>query len=906
MASPYACAVTTPRPEPAEGAYPREWEADVLLSDGAVAHLRPITPADAGLLVEFYARVSPESKYLRFFAPYPVLSESDVQRFTTVDHVDRVALIITVANPDGTQRMLAVGRFDRIGPDEAEVAFLVEDSQQGRGIGQLLLEHLAVAARQRGIGRFVAEVLPQNRRMAQVFADAGYHVHKEFDDGVIMVEFPILATDTAVGVMERREHRAEAASVRRLVSPARLALVGVPDRIALLERQLAGSGYTGEVIMVGSDLPAAGTVTRAASMADIEGEIDLVVVCAPAAKVRALLLDAAYHKAHGVVVLTGGDPDPRTRPRDFAEDLVGMARSYGLRMLGPDALGLINTDPAVRMNASPAPAPRPGAIGLLTQSSPIAVTLLTAAHRDGVGISTFFSSGIYADVSVNDVMQYWQDDDDTAVCVLSVDRIGNPRKFSRIVRRLARRKPVVLFAPGRSQRASHEGARGGLAAAPSEAIDALFRQSGVIVSERRDQMLAVALILARQPLPRGERVRLISNSPSLLRHMGRFAERSGLIADDPVLVPRDTTPQGYVDAAEQALGAEDSDAVLVATVDPFGVLGGGVREALGGLAGRTDKPLLGVFVDFDESVPADDRPDGRGQLPVFSSYVDALAGLAAATAYARWRDRDAGAVPLLDHDVPAARRVISAVLREAPDGRECTPEEATAILRAYGINPVPSYPVSSLADADERARDLGWSVVLKASSPAVRGQRDLAAVHRNIDDPDEMAEAWRDLANVTAQLVTTDAAEGAPDWTEIARPVVQAMMPPGTSLVLRSREDPSFGPIISVGVAGIAEELLGDTSYRVPPLTTQDARAMVRDLRAAPVLFGRHGAAGVDVAGVEDVLHRLAQLAADLPQVAQCTLSPVIASTHQVAVAGARITLAPTADERDARSRRLG
>ncbi|TDT33223.1 GNAT family N-acetyltransferase [Naumannella halotolerans] len=896
--------MTSERPE-ASAEYPEDWEADVLLSDGAVAHLRPITPDDAELLVDFYARVSPESKYLRFFAPYPVLSEADVHRFTHVDHVDRVALIITVSEPDRSQRMLAVGRFDRVGPDEAEVAFLVEDSQQGRGIGQLLLEHLAHAARQRGIGRFVAEVLPQNRRMAQVFIDAGYQVHRQFDDGVIMVEFPILATDTAVGVMERREQRAESASVRRLVQPERIALVGLSRQLGVVARQLLDGGFAGELILVGEiDLDShAGDprLVRIPSLADLQGGVDLVVVCTEAHHVRSVLLDAAYHRAHGVVLMTGADPDHRSRPRTHAEDLVSLARSYGLRMVGPDALGLINTPTS--MNASPAPLPRPGVVGVFTQSSPVGMALLNSAARNSVGVSTFFSSGLHADVSVNDVMQMWEDDETTTVCVMSIDRIGNPRKFSRIARRLARRKPVILWAPGRSQRGNHEGARGGLSKAPEEAIDALFRQSGVITSERRDAMMAVAKILARQPLPRGERVRLLSNSQSLLGHMTRFSQRSGLIPTDPVLLPTFTTAEGYVEAAAAAEADDTCDAVLVAPVDPYGLLGMSARQALEERARVTSKPLIGVFVDFDEITEAIDRPDGQGQLPAFTGYADALYGLASGTAYARWRDRDSGAVPLFDHDVPAARRVIRAVLAEAPDGRTCTPEETTTILRAYGINPVPSYPVGTLDDAVARAEQLGWNAVLKATSPLVRGQRDLASVHRNIDDPDEMQQAWQELAELTAQLQPAEVAEG--DWVTLARPVVQAMMVPGVSLVLRSREDPAFGPIISVAVAGLAEDLLGDTSYRVSPLTTQDARAMVRDLKAAPVLFGRHGAAGVDVAKVEDLLTRLAQLGDDLPQIADCRLSPVIASRDQVAVAGAQITLAPTADERDARFRRL-
>ena len=289
-----------------------------------------------------------------------------------------------------------------------------------------------------------------------------------------------------------------------------------------------------------------------------------------------------------------------------------------------------------------------------------------------------------------------------------------------------------------------------------------------------------------------------------------------------------------------------------------------------------------------------------GRLPRFDAAADAIYALSALSAYAHWRDRDPGAVPMLEVDETAARRVVNQVLTSEPAGRELTDAETTALLAAYGITVVPRFAVHSLDEAIAVAERLGWNVALKATNQAVRGRPDMASVRRDIDSATEMAEAWKDL-----QHLVTDLGMTADDQLSAAAPVVQCMAPSGVALVLTSREDAAFGPIISLGLDGIPSELLGDTVYRVPPLTTVDASAMVRDLKAAPVLFGRHGAPGVHVAGIEDLLHRLAQLADAIPQLASVTLNPCVAALNSVAVLGARVFIAPTADRRDPLARVL-
>ena len=871
--------------------YPREWEADVLLSDGGVAHLRPIRPSDADRLIAFYDRVSPESKYLRFFAAYPRLSDRDVKRFTEVDYVDRVAFIITLGDD-----MIAVGRYDRIEDDHAEVAFLIEDAHQGRGIAQLLLEHLAQAARERRITRFVAEVLPENRRMAKVFADAGYRVSKGIEDGVLAVEFPILPTDTSVGVMERREHRAESASVRRLLTPERIVVYGHGDHMQGLIDSMLRGGFRGEVAVVPTDGREIAGISNASSIAALPGQLDLALVSVPTSQLGAVVIDAAHKGVHGIVVLTGTDYAAGDN-----HQIINLARAYGIRALGPDALGVINTLPTVQLNGTPGPMPRAGGVGLFCQSAAVGVALLNHAVRHDVGLSSFISTGDYADVTANDVMQYWEDDEATRVCLLTLDSIGNPRKFSRIARRLARKKPVVVFAPGRTRRNDHAGVRGGLGHAPDEAVDALFRQAGVMVVHNRGDMIDIAKIATRQPSPPGPRVRIVTNSLTLTHQMMQKMDSVGLFHDpQPELLGADASAAAFAQAARAALEDPRYDSVVCAAVNAFDRGTEEVMLALEQVAAEGVKPLVGVFLDFHPPLESKGEPDSPGSLPRFDGSVDAIQALAALTAHAQWCAQDPGAVPVLEVDAQAARRVVNRVLAQQPEGRELTAVETAELLSSYGINLVPQFAVSGLADAIAAGEQLGWNVVLKATTAAVRGRPDLASVHRSIDNAAELTEAWKDLRQLMAEI-------GLPDDEDLsaAKPVVQAMAPPGVALMIASREDAAFGPIVSLGLDGIPSELLGDIVYRVPPLTTVDAAQMVRELKAAPTLFGRHGAPGVNVAGVEDLLHRVAQLSDDIPQLASLTLRPCVASVNSISVLGARIFVAPTADQRDPLARFL-
>ena len=425
-----------------------QWDADVLLKDGRVAQLRPIVPDDADRLVEFYSRVSDESKYMRFFAPYPTLSAKDVERFTHVDLDRRVAFVVTLHD-----LIIGVGRYDAVSADPAEadtaeVAFLVEDAHQGRGVGQLLLEHLAQAGRERGISRFVADVLPSNTRMLQIFREMGYRIEGELDEGVQRLEFLIQSTDTAVGVMRAREQRAEAASIERIFAARSIAVVGASRRQdsigQAMVRNLVLGDYQGIVYAVNSQAEAVSGLPAYKTVQDVPDEVDLAIVAVPSESVTDVVLDCAAKGVHGLVVISAGFAEEGAEGRKRQRALVNLSRSYGLRLIGPNCLGVINTAPDLQLNASLAPhMPPQGRVGFFCQSGALGTAILESVSRRGLGLSTFVSAGNRADVSGNDLLQYWQEDDATEVVLLYLESIGNPRKFSRIARRVSQTKPIV-------------------------------------------------------------------------------------------------------------------------------------------------------------------------------------------------------------------------------------------------------------------------------------------------------------------------------------------------------------------------------------------------------------------------------------------------------------------------------
>ncbi|MGH3456679.1 GNAT family N-acetyltransferase [Aeromicrobium sp.] len=869
-----------------------QWDADVLLKDGRVAQLRPIVPDDADRLVEFYSRVSDQSKYLRFFAPYPKLSTKDVDRFTHVDLDRRVAFVVTLHD-----LIIGVGRYDSVADDEAEVAFLVEDAHQGRGVGQLLLEHLAQAGRERGIGRFTADVLPANNRMLQIFREMGYQVEGMVEEGVQRLVFRIGATDTSIDVMRAREQRAEAASIDRIFAARSIAVVGASRRQnsigQTMVRNLVLGDYQGSVYAVNSQAESVSGLPAYKTVQDIPGEVDLAIVAVPSESVTDVVLDCAAKGVHGLIVISAGFAEEGAEGRKRQRALVNLSRSYGLRLIGPNCLGVINTARALQLNASLAPSmPPPGRVGFFCQSGALGTAILESVSRRGLGLSTFVSAGNRADVSGNDLLQYWQEDDATEVVLLYLESIGNPRKFSRIARRVSRKKPVVAVKSGRSTQGVPVGHAVKRSSAPQAAVDAMFRQAGVIQVDNLDEMFDVAQVLAHQPLPSGNRVAVVGNSDAMALLVTDAATEAGLQVAEPVSLGANAGADDFELALESALASPDVDALMAVYVPPIHTSGDEVANVLAAVGEQSDKPIVSTFLG-SEGVPellrvtdVQGGAAGRGSVPSYAAPESAVRALARVVNYAEWASRDHGTFHIaLDHRTGDARTLVREVLAAAPRGAILSTEQVHDLLACYGIDLWRWINVHTRDEAIAAGEELGWDVVLKGGSEHLRARPDLIHIWRDVKNAEQMGEAWDSLTRWTGMRSDT-------------RFFVQASAPDGIPVSFSVTEDPLFGPLVSFGLAGAPSELLGDRSYGIPPLTDSDAGAMISGLRSAPLLFGYRGSDAVDVDAVQDVILRLAAMKDDLPEIAELDLEPVLVGAAGLTALSARAKVVPSADRR--------
>lgn len=587
----------------------------MVLRDGRTCHVRPITPDDAERLQEFHSHLSSETIYFRFFAPYPELTERDVARFTQVDYDDRVAFVATEQG-----ELIAVARYDRLNPRDAEVAFVVRDDHQGRGLGAVLLEHLAAAAWERGLRRFVAEVLPNNRKMLATFREAGYVVSQRMEDGVFHLTFALEPTEQVLSVRAAREHRAEARSVERLLNPVGVAVIGAsrtPGRVGHeLLRHLRDYGPPGPLYAIHPEAESILDVPAFPTIGDLPQRVDLAAVAVPAESVLEVVAQCATAGVGGLVVVSAGFADTASddgRARQRA--LVTTAREAGMRVVGPNCLGLINTDPRVQLNASLSPlVPSRGRVGLFCQSGALGVTVLETVARRGLGLSSFVSAGNRADVSANDLLQYWEADQATSLVLLYLESIGNPRKFTRITRRLSRTKPVVAVRSGRFSQALPLGHHVRRTTLPPAAVDAVFEQSGVIQTSSLSELFDVAAVLAYQPLPVGDRVGVLGTSAALEILAADAVESSRLtVAYGRPSLAQSASAEAIKTALREACDHPDCDSVLFVHIPSVGADQASVHAAITEVSTSSTKPVLAVMPAADGTglIPA-----GMGLLPV--------------------------------------------------------------------------------------------------------------------------------------------------------------------------------------------------------------------------------------------------------------------------------------------------
>ena len=887
--------------------YPAEWEADVVLSDGGTVRIRPIRPDDGPRIVDFHDRQSPESIYFRYFTPHPHLSDDEVERLTHVDYVDRTAFL---ALRDDV--MVGVARYDRWPTrSEAEVAFFVDDDHQGRGIATLLLEYLAEAARRNGISGFTATVLPSNSRMVGVFRSAGFSASSAFGDGVIEVRLDLRPTLEAEAAIAARAQRAEAEAVRRLLAPRSVAVIGAGRERGgvghAVLRNLLLHEFAGTITPVNPAADHVAGVRAVASLSDIEGPVDLAVVVVPAAQVPAVVEDCGRKGVKAVIVISAGFAEAGEEGAALSAATLRAARRFGVRLLGPNCLGVINTDPQVRLHATFAtPNPRPGPVALLSESGTIGGVILDHIGEAGLGASSFAAIGNRADVSANDLLRYWAEDPRTELVLLYLESFGNARKFSRIARELGRTKPIVAVKSGGAARAYP--IEGGHAAedVPSAAtVDVVLEQTGVVRVDTLAQLLDVARVLACQPLPRGRSVALVGNGGGSLALAADACVDAGLalaelgpevhelMAAQPSGVARvraSTVDLGFEadgDDLERALRALLTDdgvdsALVVCAPAPRQSTAELVAAVASARAAAPDKTLVAcVFGPHPTTItPAPDVAD----VPVFDFPDAAAYALGRVTQYARWRAEPEGRSVVPDGADPAAGRavVVETLANRVAGGvladsdRWLPAEVAVDALVAAGLPMVPSRVVHDEAGAVAAAGELGYPVAVKAVTRARQAKTEAGGMALDVHGEGE--------------LRTTLARMGGALGERLWPAVVQPMVDPGLDMAITVTLSPVVGPVVSLGAGGVATDV-APARLHVLPLTDLDARRFVGGSSLAPFLGDRSR----DV--LEDLLLRVGALVEGIPEVVGLELNPVIVSPAGASIVDARLRAATV--ERD-------
>jgi acyl-CoA synthetase (NDP forming)/GNAT superfamily N-acetyltransferase len=870
-----------------------------LLTDGTTVLIRHARPADAEAVRAMHAALSPENLYLRFFSMSPGSAEREARRVCREPGPDHAALLAWLGD-----RLAGVASYEPSEPGTAEVAFAVPDDLHGLGIATLLLEHLVSAARERGLHAFTAQALLENQPMLGVFAAAGLPVHRQLTEGMVELTFPIPAGDDDRALngyldsVAARESRADVASLRHLLRPESVAVVGAGRRRGTVGREIlrniVTAGFPGPVYPVNPRADSLEGLHCLSSAEELPEGVDLAVLAVPAGEVVDVAVRCGRRGVRSLVVITAG-------LGTSGPDLLAVCRRHGMRLVGPNCFGV--AVPSLGLDATfTAAHPAPGAAGLVVQSGGIGVSLLEHLSGLGIGVSSFASVGDKYDVSSNDMLTWWEQDGQTKLAVLYVESFGSPRKFARTARRAGQRMPVLTVLGGRSAAgqaaaASHTAA----AATPLVTQEALFGQAGIIAVSGLGELVEVAALLAAQPLPAGERVAIVTNAggagvlaadacgdhglrvPVLSAATRR--RLAGLLPPGAAVTnPVDTTApvgQDAFRACLEAVAADDGiDAVLTVTV-PTAIAD--LTQAV--CSSRVAKPLAAAALDQRETVRllhSDTYHAGQravpSAVPVYAFPEGAARALGHAARYQAWRGRPHGRVPefsgLRTED---AKAQVTAFLRANPEGGWLPGQAARDLLACYQVPLVPARRAAGEAEAVRAAAGFGGPVVLKAGAAGLIHKTEAGAVKLGLHGEAEVRAAYRELADTFGARLTGVQ--------------VEPMLSGGVEVLVGVVQEPVFGPLVVFGLGGVATEVLGDHAARLTPLTDADADDLIRGVHAAPLLFGHRGTPPVDTAALADVLLRVSRLASDLPEVAELDLNPVIATAGGAQAADARIRI---------------
>ncbi len=856
-----------------------------LLADGTTVEIREACPEDFDAVLAMHEAMAPDNIYLRFFSYSKRSAETEARRICRDPDSETRGSAALLALLDGELVGVAsyaglTGHPGQAG--QAEVAFAVADHMHHKGIATLLLEHLVSLARSRQITEFTADTLSENRAMLQVFADAGLPVQRHFADEIYELTFPLprdkdgTALDTYLSAVAERESSADVASLRHIFAPESVVVIGASRRREAIGRvileNIRAGGYAGRLYTVNPRARQIDGDRCLDSVLDLPEPADLAVIAVPAPAVLGVAEQCGQRGVRSLAVITSGLDEAA------CADLLAVCRRHGMRLVGPDCFGV--AVPPLGLDATFAASRlRPGVAGLMSQSGGVGVALAGQLSRLGIGISSFASVGSKLDVSGNDMLMWWEHDDVTRLAVLYLESFGNPRKFARTARRVGAKMPVLTV------RAGH-----------SAADQALFEQAGVIATGNFGELTETAALLAAQPVPAGRTVAIVSNvggagvlaadactELGLTVHQPRGLTRRRLrrlLPGGTVTGPVDTTAAVSAEDFRQCLellAADDGVDAMIALVLPTGATGDlitAIQDA------DVAVPLAAVALDQAETVRLMPRPAADGQIPVYDVPKAAAAALAHAARYGAWRTGPHGRVPgFSDVRAADARALVTGFLHREPGGGWLPPDKTADLLHCYGIWLVDAEPAASEDEAVKAAEAVSGPVVLKAEVPGLAPETDADTVELDLHNEAEVRAAYRRLADRFGH--------------RLSRVLVRRMVSGGTEVRIGVTDDRVFGPLVEFGLGGAATEVLADQAARLTPLTDTDADALIRSVRAAPLLLGHRGAPATDLETLRELLLRVSRLADDLPEVTELDLSPVIATPHGVFAMDARIKLAP-------------
>ncbi len=881
-------------------AYPAHMETDVVLRDGRTVHVRPARPSDRDRLEDYFIDLSDESRRLRFWGSVVSIRER-AEESVDINYVDHLTLL-AFQGPDLGEVVGGAQYIREEHSTRAEVAMSVSDELQGLGLASILIAHLAEAARENGIEFFSADVLPENHKMIQVFRGTGFPIQIRARPGSIEVEFPTTSTEETTEQYEDRERLAAANAVRRVLEARSVAVIGASRDPATiggrLLRNLITQPFAGVVYPVNPTSSAVQGVVAYKNVKEIPGEVELAFVVVPAAHVLDVVRECGEKGVKAIVVISAGFGETGDEGRALQQELVDVCRTTGMRMIGPNCMGVINTDPEFRLNGTFAQAyPPDGHIAFMSQSGALGIAVINMANRLGLGMSSFVSIGNKADVSPNDLLCYWDEDERTEVVLLYIESFGNPRRFANLVRRIGRHKPVVVVKSGRSaagRRAasSHTGA---LLASSDTTVDALLRQVGVTRTDTLEEMFDVAALFANQPLPKGRNVAILTNAGGLGIQCADTCEARGLRVrelgaetidelrsflpaaagvSNPVDMIASATAEDYGRAIRVIAADPSVDALIVIYIPPLEVDAPAVArqivDAIGAIDGRVT--ALTCFMSAQGLPDALSAPGVR--IPSYAFPEHAAIALAHAVDHSAWRDKPVGSVPRF----PGVRKdEAAAVIAEALERGEgwLQPDEIARLFDCYGVPTALTFRADTPEAAAGVAAHVGGLVVLKAVGPLHKTE--VGAVRVGLAASEVAAEAAAMAERIRAH---GEVLEGF---------VVQEFVSGGVEMLVGMTADPEFGPVVACGAGGVTVELTRDIAVRVAPVTDVEAAEMVRSLATFPLLDGFRGSTPKDVQALEDVILRVSAMASGQPEIVEVDCNPVIVLDRGAAVVDARV-----------------